>query len=172
MKIIDYKFKKIDNQKLIEKINSEAKAAGIETELWDTNGQVFCKVDPADILKFCKILNEGYELGFDYIRSITGVDYIDYMEIVYSLYSFANNWSLNIKVQINAKNPEVETITSIYKGADWFEREIWEMFGINIKGHPDLRPLLLVGDEDFHPLKKSFEIKWEKREYKRPEIFE
>ncbi len=172
MKIIDYKFKKIDNQKLIEKINSEAKAAGIETEPWDTNGQVFCKVDPANILKFCKILNEGDELGFDYIRSITGVDYIDYMEIVYSLYSFANNWSLNIKVQINAKNPEVETITSIYKGADWFEREIWEMFGINIKGHPDLRPLLLVGDEDFHPLKKSFEIKWEKREYKRPEIFE
>ena len=172
MKIIDYKFKKIDNKKLIEKIGSEAKAAGIETELWDANGQVFCKVDPADILKFCKILNEGDELGFDYIRSITGVDYIDYMEIVYSLYSFANNWSLNIKVKINAKNPEVETITSIYKGADWFEREIWEMFGINIKGHPDLRPLLLVGDEDFHPLKKSFEIKWEKREYKRPEIFE
>ncbi len=172
MEIIEYKPKKIDNQELIEIIGVKAKSAGIEPRLWEANGQVFCQVDPGNIVKFCKLLNEDKELGFEYIRAITGVDYIDHMEVVYSLYSFANNWSINIKARLDAEKPEVETITSIYKGADWFEREIWEMFGINIKGHPDLRPLLLVGDEDFHPLKKSFEIKWEKRQYDPPKIFE
>jgi len=172
MKIIDYKFKEVDNPKLAGIIESKARDAGIDAELWETGGEVFCKVDPADLLKFCKLLNGEKELSFDYIRAITGIDYIDYMEMVYCLYSFANNWSLTIKVKLSAEKPEVETLTSIYRGADWFERETWEMLGINFKGHPDLRPLLLVGDEDFHPLKKSFEIKWEKRKYKAPKVFE
>ncbi len=172
MEIIDYKFKEIDNREIINKIGAKAKSADIEIKLWEENGQVFCQIDPGNIVKFCRLLNEDRELGFEYIRAITGVDYEDHMEVVYSLYSFVSNWSINIKARLDAEKPEIETITSIYKGADWFEREIWEMFGINIKGHPDLRPLLLVGDEDFHPLKKSFEIKWEERQYKPPKFFE
>ena len=172
MKIVDYKFKKVDNQKAIEIIGRKARDAGIGIELEEINGDIFCKVEPPALVKLCELLNGDKELDFDYIRVITGVDYIDYMEMVYCLYSFANNWSLNIKVKLDAGKPEIETITPIYKGADWFERETREMFGINFKGHPDLRPLLLVGDEDFYPLKKSFEIKWEKRKYKAPKVFE
>ena len=91
---------------------------------------------------------------------------------MYSLYSFAHGWSVNIKVILDHVKPVVDSIIGIYKGADWFEREIWEMLGIDIKGHPNLKPLLLVGDEDFYPLRKSFEIKWEEREYIPTEKFE
>ena len=72
MEIIDYKFKKIDNLKLIEKIGLKAKSTAIETEPWETNDQVFCQVDSGNIVKFCKILNEDEELGFEYVGPIDG----------------------------------------------------------------------------------------------------
>ena len=92
--------------------------------------------------------------------------------MVYCLYSFKNNWSVNIKVKLDAQKPAVDSVTSIYRGADWHEREMAEMFGIDIIGHPNLKTLLLAGDEDTPPLRKSFEIKWEEREYIPPKKFE
>jgi len=165
MDIIDYTNIEGDSGKALEEISRKAKKAGIAIEAGLAFDQVNVNADAGDITALCKLLKEDRELRFDYIRAITGSDFEDHFEIVYSLYSFAYNWSVNIKVVLDHNRPAVDSITGIYRGADWFEREIWEMLGINIKGHPDLRPLLLVGDEDFHPLRKSFEIKWEERKY-------
>ncbi|HUW72346.1 MAG TPA: NADH-quinone oxidoreductase subunit C, partial [Methanosarcinales archaeon] len=79
---------------------------------------------------------------------------------------------VNIKVKLDGQKPAVDSVTSVYRGADWYEREMAEMFGIDIIGHPNLKPLLLAGDEDGHPLRKNFEIKWEEREYVPPRKFE
>ncbi len=172
MEIIDYKYRKTDDQEIIAAIGARAKKAGIGIEFNICFDQVYGQVDAGDILKLSKILKEDRGLSFEYIRSITGSDFEDHFEIVYSLYSFANNWPVNIKVKLDHEKPQVDSIISVYRGADWFEREIWEMLGIDIKGHPGLKPFLLVGDEDFHPLLKSFEIKWEERDYKPTEKFE
>ncbi len=172
MKIIDYKYKKIDNREIIDSIGAKAKKAGISIEFNTYFDQVYGLVDPKDILKLSDILKKDKDLSFRYIRSITGSDFEDHFEIVYSLYSFENNWPVNIKIKLEHEKPEVDSIVSVYKGADWFEREIWEMLGIDIKGHPGLKPLLLVGDEDFHPLLKDFDIKWEDRKYKPTKKFE
>jgi len=172
MEIIDYKYREIDNQEIIDAIGARAKKAGIGIEFDIYFGQVYGQAGAGDILKLCGILKKDRSLSFKYIRSITGSDFEDHFEIVYSLYSFVNSWPVNIKVRLDHEKPEVDSITSVYRGADWFEREIWEMLGINIKGHPGLKSLLLVGDEDFHPLLKSFEIKWEERDYKPTEKFE
>ena len=172
MEIIEYQYKEIDNQKIIDAISAKAKKAGIDIEFDTYFDQVYGQIDAKDILRLAKILKEDKALSFKYIRSITGSDFEDHFEIVYSLYSFENNWPVNIKIKLDHKKPKVNSIVSVYKGTDWFEREIWEMLGIYIKGHPGLKPLLLVGDEDFHPLLKSFEIKWEDREYKPTEKFE
>ena len=172
MEIIDYTNIKGSNQEALDIIAAKAKKAGIDIALELVSDQVNATADAGDILALCKLLKKDEDLSFEYIRSITGSDFEDRFEIVYSLYSFAHGWSVNIKVRLDHKRPEVSTITGVYKGANWFEREIWEMLGIDIKGHPDLRPLLLVGDEDFHPLRKSFEIKWEEREYISTEKFE
>ena len=172
MEIIEHQYKEIDNQEIIEAIGTKAKKSGIGIEFDTYFDQVYGVVDSKDILKLAKILKKDKNLSFKYIRSITGSDLEEHFEIVYSLYSFENNWPVNIKIKLDHEKPKVDSIVSVYRGADWFEREIWEMLGIDIKGHPGLKPLLLVGDEDFHPLLKSFEIKWEDREYKPTEKFE
>ncbi len=172
MEIIDYKYRKTDDQEIIDAVGAKAKKAGIGIEFDIYFDQVYGLVGSKDILKLSRILKKDKDLSFEYIRSITGSDLEEHFEIVYSLYSFENNWPVNIKIKLDHEKPEVDSIVSVYRGADWFEREIWEMLGIDIKGHPGLKPLLLVGDEDFHPLLKSFEIKWEKRDYKPTEKFE
>lgn len=172
MEIIDYEYKEIDNQEIIDAIGAKAKKAGIGIEFDIYFDQVYGLINSKDILMLSKILKKDKSLSFKYIRSITGSDFEEHFEIVYSLYSFENNWPVNIKIKLDHEKPKVDSIVSVYRGADWFEREIWEMLGIDIKGHPGLKPLLLVGDEDFHPLLKSFELKWEDREYKPTEKFE
>ncbi|MHB1377300.1 MAG: NADH-quinone oxidoreductase subunit C [Candidatus Humimicrobiaceae bacterium] len=173
MEIKRYTFKKVDNEKLLTLVKDKFKSFSIADESFRLNfEQIYCDT-PKEIIKKCiSLLKKDKDLDFDYIKCITGVDYIDYLEVIYSLYSFENNYSINIKSKIDAKNPEIDSVTEIFKSADWFEREIWEFFGINFNGHPNLKTLLLPGDEDYHPLLKSFEIKWEERPYVRPTVFE
>ncbi|MCL4416980.1 MAG: NADH-quinone oxidoreductase subunit C [Actinobacteria bacterium] len=172
MKIINYEYKKVDNQDVISAIDKKAKEISVETNFWEFRNQLFCEIASRDIKKFCDILNKDPELSFEYIKCITAVDYIEWLEMIYCLYSFKNNWSINIKVKLDSQKPAVDSVISVYRGADWHEREIAEMFGIDIIGHPNLRPLLLAGDEDGYPLRKNFEIKWEEREYIPPRKFE
>lgn len=172
MEIIEYGYKKIDNKDVIASIESKAVNAGIAVQFSEFKEQIFCEAAAADIKKFCGLLNSDADLSFEYIKCLTAVDYIEYLEMVYCLYSFKNNWSLNIKVKLDGQKPVVDSICSIYRGADWHEREMAEMFGIDVTGHPNLKHLLLAGDEGGYPLRKNFEIKWEEREYIPPEKFE
>ncbi len=172
MEIIEYKFREVDKQDIISAVERKANAISVETNFHESSGQLFCEINRTDIKKFCELLNQDKDLSFEYIKCLTAVDYIDYLEMVYCLYSFKNNWSLNIKVRLDAEKPSVESVTSIYRGADWHEREMAEMFGIDIKGHPNLKTLLLAGDEKGPPLRKSYEIRWEEKEYIPPEKFE
>jgi len=172
MEIINYGYKKINNRDVIETIRPKAEETGVAVKFSEFKDQLFCGIDAADIKKFCSLLNSDPALSFEYIKFLTAVDYVEYIEMVYCLYSFKNNWSIIIKAKLDGQEPVVDSITSIYRGADWHEREMAEMFGIDIKGHPNLKNLLLAGDEDGFPLRKNFEIKWEEREYVPPEKFE
>ncbi|MHB1252853.1 MAG: NADH-quinone oxidoreductase subunit C, partial [Candidatus Humimicrobiaceae bacterium] len=173
LEIRKYAFKEVDNEKLIVLIEDKFKSAGITDFSFRLNfGQVYCDMPKEQIKGSINLLKKDSDLNFDYIKCITGADYIDYLEVIYSLYSFENNYTINIKSKINTQNPEIDSITQIFMSADWFEREIWEFFGINFKGHKNLKTLLLPGDVDYHPLLKSFEIKWEERPYIRPTVFE
>jgi NADH-quinone oxidoreductase subunit C len=172
MEIINYEYKKIDIRDVIAAIRLKSEMAGVAVKFSEFKEQLFCEIDAADIKKFCSLLNSDSDLSFEYIKFLTAVDYIEYLEMVYCLYSFRNNWSITIKVKLDGQKPVVDSVTSIYRGADWHEREMAEMFGIDIVGHPNLKNLLLAGDEDGYPLRKNFEIKWEEREYIPPGKFE
>lgn len=113
------------------------------------------QVAPDQLLQAVTILDEAEF----FIESITGVDWIkeDQMEVIYdfSRYDF-ELCRVVIRTRIARQNPEVPTITGIYAGANWHERETHEFFGIKFAGHPHLVPLLLPEDADFHPLLKDF----------------
>ncbi len=113
------------------------------------------QIAPDQLLEAVTILDEAKF----FIESITGVDWIkeNQLEVIYdfSRYDF-DLCRVVIRTRVDRKNPAVPTITGIYAGANWHERETHEFFGIKFEGHPYLVPLLLPEDADFHPLLKDF----------------
>ena len=93
-----------------------------------------------------------------FIESITGVDWIDeqQLEAVYDFNHFDELCRVVIRTRTDRDNPAIPTISHIYQGANWHERETHDFFGIKFTGHPNLEPLLLPEDADFHPLLKDF----------------
>lgn len=109
---------------------------------------------PAKVVEAAEILAGN---GF-FIESVTGVDWIDegQMEVVYDFNHFDELCRVVIRSRLDRNTPEVPTISHIFQGANWHERETHDFFGIKFIGHPDLSPLLLPEDADFHPLRKDF----------------
>jgi len=107
-----------------------------------------------DIVSFLKTAED---FAFDYLNNITATDYFDYFEVVYHLTSMEHNHSLTIKTRCDEReNPTVPSITSLYKGADFQEREVYDLMGIRFEGHPNLKRILLYDGFQGHPLRKEF----------------
>ena len=122
----------------------------------DALGEVTLKMDRAQLLALCTALKEAPELGFDHLRFVTGVDQMDQgIEIVHSLWSYAHRHALTLKTLVPLIDPHLPSVTAIWAGADWHERETAEMFGVVFDGHPDPRHLLLDDDLEIHPLLKA-----------------
>lgn len=108
-----------------------------------------------ELLKF---LRYDDTLAYDMLVDLCGVDYIGEnprFEIVYFLRSMRDGDRIRIKVRVNGEE-EVETVSDLWRAADWLERETYDMFGIKFKNHPDLRRILLPDDFNGHPLRKDF----------------
>lgn len=111
------------------------------------------------LLSVCDQLYKNPASYFDMLSCITGVDNgpeSGTMEVIYHLYSIPFNYSLALKVILTRENPEVESVVSIWKSANWLEREVYDMFGIGFKNHPDLRRILLPADWKGYPLRKDY----------------
>jgi NADH/F420H2 dehydrogenase subunit C len=113
------------------------------------------EVERANLLPVCRFLRD--QLGFDLLSSISGVDMLDHLEAVYHVRAISKKQVLQFRVRIDARNPEVESVVSIWPGANWLEREVYDLFGIRFLGHPDLRRILLDDDFEGYPLLKSFQ---------------
>jgi len=115
-----------------------------------------------NIIKILKFLKETPELEYSLLLDITCVDYIGQeprFELIYHVYSFRLNHRLRIKTKISEKNPFIESSTSLWKNANWLEREVFDMFGIKFKNHPDLRRILMYDEFEGHPLRKDYPLK-------------
>ncbi|HET9065867.1 MAG TPA: NADH-quinone oxidoreductase subunit C [Gemmatimonadales bacterium] len=102
--------------------------------------------------------------AFDYLTDVTAVEHRDperQLEVVYQLRSLARRVDLRAKILLDPEGPlAVETVTDLWAGADWLEREVWDMFGVHFRGHPDLRRILMWQTYDEgHPLRKSFPLR-------------
>lgn len=114
-----------------------------------------------------KTLAEMRQKGYDYLKKITAVDYSDHLEVVYILYDTNSKREEVVKASLPSEDPAVDTVIHIYKAADWYERELFEMFAIKIKGRKVKRLLLEKWNGSEAPLRKSFV--WGNPNYKRLE---
>lgn len=124
-------------------------------------GQTAIMVDKRDLVKACWLLRDDPDLQYDHLSDLCGVDYLGRkavrFEVVYQLYSTKTHDRLRIKVEVG-EGESVPTVTKIWVGANWLERECWEMFGIYFDKHPDLRRLLTIDEFGGFPLRKDFPL--------------
>jgi NADH-quinone oxidoreductase subunit C len=145
----------MDNARLIELVRS---VAGTAEEVKNTT-PLSLSIDASALILVCEQLHKNPETYFDMLTCVTGVDNgpeANTMEVIYQLYSIPFNHSLMLKVILPRENPEIESVTSIWKSADWLEREVFDMFGIVFKNHPDLRRILMPADWNGYPLRKDY----------------
>lgn len=118
------------------------------------------KLEPAHLVKACKNLWSDPTFFFDQLSCVTGVDNgkeTGTMEVLYHVYSIPFNYSLGLKVVLSREAPTVDSVSGVWKSADWLEREVFDMFGIQFNNHPDLRRILMPGDWEGHPLRKDYQ---------------
>ncbi len=99
------------------------------------------------------------DYGFKLLLDITAVDYLGKkprFEVVYPLLSFGQKRRLRVKTEVEEDAPVVDSVTSLWKNADWLEREVWDMYGIIFEGHPNLRRILMYDEFEGHPLRKDY----------------
>jgi len=108
----------------------------------------------ADVARF---LRDSEGLDFDFLNFITAVDYYDHFEVVYLLSSLEHNHSLTIKARCyDRENPILPSVVGLWQGADFQERELYDLFGITFEGHPNLKRIFLWEGFAGHPLRKDF----------------
>jgi NADH-quinone oxidoreductase subunit C len=138
----------------------------------------FMVVEPGDFLQICRFLKDDSRLRFEFLNCISGVDYLEpdpkkapkagfepHTEVVYHFSSFTHRHRLVVKMVLPrwkdnkpGELPEVPSVTGLWATADWHEREVYDLSGVNFLGHPDLRRILLSEDWEGHPLRKDYEF--------------
>lgn len=111
------------------------------------------------IVEVARFLRDDPELQFNYLMDLTAVDYLPRrprFEVVYHFLSLPHKLRLRVKVPVPEEDPVVPTLCGLWKVANWFEREVWDMFGIRFAGHPDLRRILMYDEFEGHPLRKDY----------------
>ncbi len=114
------------------------------------------------IVEVTRFIKDEPSLDMDYLMDLTAVDYMDRkpqrFEVVYHFYSSTLNHRVRLKIPVSEEDCLVDTLDSLYKSANWFEREVWDLYGIKFKGHPNMKRILLYEEFKGHPLRKDYPI--------------
>jgi NADH-quinone oxidoreductase subunit C len=114
-----------------------------------------------NIREACLLLRDDADCGFNYLSDVTCVDWFPAeprFEVVYHLLSIPRKERVRLKVRLESSSPAVESLTSVWPGANYFEREVFDLFGIRFTGHPYLRRLLMPEDWQGNPLRKDYPV--------------
>ncbi len=121
------------------------------------------EVAPEAILEVMKYLKEDETLRFNFLTDICGVHYPEYAEerqfaVVYHMHNWVDNVRIRIKCFLPASNPEIDSVVSLFLGANWMERETYDFFGIIFKGHPQLKRILNMDEMTVFPMRREFPL--------------
>jgi NADH-quinone oxidoreductase subunit C len=126
-----------------------------------SRGDAIAVIRPEGLTRVMDFLKNDSRLHFDVLMDMTAADYhgeVPRFEVVYSLLSLPFNRRLRVKLRVE-EGKQVDSLTPMWGCANWLEREIWDMFGIPFKGHPDLKRILMYDGFEGHPLRKDYPIK-------------
>ena len=118
---------------------------------------------PAVLFPLLKCLKE--ECGFNYLAELGGVDYLGYpgaadrFGVVYGLVNLATGERVFVKAYANDPDPELPSVVELWRGADWMEREVYDLYGVRFSGHPDHRRILMPSEATGHPLRKDYPLR-------------
>ncbi len=135
--------------------------------------QLYIRVEPVNLIDVLRFLRDDDRTKFEQLIDLTCVDYLNFPDaadrygVIYSLLSLTHNHRIWIKCFVNDPKPTLPSVYSLWKGADWMERELFDMFGIVFEGHPDLRRILTWDSFKAHPLRKDYPLrgKGEREDY-------
>ncbi len=108
------------------------------------------------LLVTAAFLRDDEELKFDFLNCLFAVDYVDHLEVLYVLHSYTKNHEVTLRVKLDRDSPRVESLCSLYKGANWHEREAFDLFGVTFLNHPDLRRILMPDDWEGYPMRRDY----------------
>ncbi len=151
---------------LPDSLKDNAVAAAVES--FDPAALVAAKLDRGELtleiaaeklVAVCGFLKHDQE--FVRLSTVTGVDRYPAeprFEVVYHLHSLARNLRLRLKARLPGDNPEIDSVTPVWRSANWFERETFDLFGVRFRNHPDLTRIMLPDDWEGHPLRKDYPV--------------
>ena len=149
------------SDEIVKKVKTDQEEAIHSSEV--NLGDAVLFVEPERIHGIAEYLKNDPDLNFDYLSNITGADYLNEereprFEVVYELHSIEKNHSIRIRVGLDEEDPTIPTVSDLWKGALYPERELFDMFGFNLEGHPNLSRLIMPEEWEGNPLRKDYPL--------------
>jgi NADH-quinone oxidoreductase subunit C len=145
----------------------DAAIAGAIVEGMRDRGEIALIIAPERIVETCRYLKA--QQVFERLSGVTAVDWHPHQprfEVVYHLHSLTRNQRIRLKCRLGEANPEIDSVTPVWHGANWYEREVFDLFGIRFRGHGDLKRIMLPENWEGHPLRKDYPVHGYKYSYK------
>jgi len=133
-------------------------------------GEPTLYISPERIVEVCRLLRDAQH--FERLSGVTAVDWHPAeprFEVVYHLHSVARNLRMRLKCRLGGEQPEIDSVTAVWRAANWYEREVYDLFGVRFRNHPDLRRILMPDNWVGHPLRKDYPVHGYKYSYADPE---
>lgn len=134
----------------------QASFPNVEIRIDETNAEALI-VPAASLVEIARTLKEDPALDFDYNMVVTAADWIERVDVIYYLMSYQHQHILALKVPCPNDRLRCPSLASLWASADWFEREVFDLFGVVFDGHPDLRRIMMPQDWEGHPLRKNYQ---------------
>ena len=129
-----------------------------EPEVTSSFDMVEVTVNPDRVPSACSALKNDPDLAFDFLLCLCVVDYEEHLQVVYHLYSIGKKHKMALKANVPMDGPRMPSVMSVWPGADWYEREAHDLFGVEFEGHPNMTPLLLYEGFEGYPGRKSYDF--------------
>ncbi len=138
----------------------------------DFRGEQSFYIKPEALVEICQAFLEDNELQVKFLSDITAIDWLGHerenegrFELIYNLYSLTHAHRFFLKVHLPSEAPRIASLCDLWPGANWMEREVFDLFGVEFVGHPDLTKILTPDDLEGHPLRKDFSLTYEQPQF-------